>query len=136
MPVREVGSSSVPEEWPCFEATASETSDLASGVFEDRGLQPGGPSWAAVIRVLVGRHGESQEMSQPPPGYPGFGVPYELNTSSGTERYVIDDEGDAAIFCAQAPAFLEAIRTEWETVNESEPELARALDEADPAELE
>ena len=40
----------------CFE-THGETSKAASQVFERRQLQGGGPTWAAVLEVIVRRHG-------------------------------------------------------------------------------
>jgi hypothetical protein len=51
-------------------------------------------------------------------------------------RYILDDEGDSAVFCAGAPALLEVTRAEYVRLNADSKALEGALSLIPAGELE
>lgn len=118
----------------CFSVTAEGSSSSTRSLFEARRCQGGGVTWAAILNALVHRRGKTHAVEQPTPGWSG--EVQLLSWKRGTARFAIDDEGEAALFCTDAPDLLNDIRSEAARTNESASELARAMAEADPEALE
>lgn len=112
----------------CFDVTSATTSDSTRQVFDRRGCQGGGVTWAGVLRVLVRREGEPRPASEK--GWTG-----DVRTLNGA-LLSIDDEGDAARFCSDQPAFLERLRAEVARLNADPALLEKAMAETTPLELE
>ena len=118
----------------CFE-THGQTSKAASEVFERRNLQGGGPTWAAVLEVVVRRHGTvGAAWTTAPPV--GFGAAFDVIYRDTRTWYVTDDEAEGAVFCAGSPALLGEVSADFAELNRDPALLERALDEANPAFLE
>ena len=118
----------------CFSVTAEGSSPSTLSLFEAKRCQGGGVTWAAILNALVHRRGKTRAVEQPTPGWSG--EVQLLSWKRGTARFAIDDEGEAALFCTDAPDLLNDIRNEAARANESAAELARAMAEADPEALE
>jgi hypothetical protein len=122
------------DEAQCFE-THGRTSAAASAVFEKRHLQGGGPTWAALLEVIVRRHADvGATWAEPSPV--GFGDAHDATFRGARTWYVIDDEAEGAVFCAGTPAFLHVVDDEVTTLNADTASLEQAIDQADPRWLE
>jgi hypothetical protein len=119
---------------PCFE-THGQASATSTAVFARRDLQGGGPTWAAVLHVLVRRHGTvGAPWTKASPV--GFGAAYDVAYAGAATWYALDDEAEGAVFCAGSPALLRDVSSEFAKVNADGALLEQALDQADPSELE
>jgi hypothetical protein len=114
----------------CFDLTVGKNSATTTAVFEARQCQGGGVTWAGLLRVLVKRHGPSTVPDEPVPGWTGD------VRRLGATTFSIDEEGDAARFCADDGALVAAMRQESAALNASKAALEAAMDEADPLDLE
>jgi hypothetical protein len=119
----------------CFDVTARDDSPSTREVFRAKRCQGGGVTWAAILEVLVHRRGASTAVEGETPGWTGD--VRALSWKGGTKvRVAIDDEADAARFCAGSDEVLAAVRGDVARVNASAAELERAMREADPLALE
>jgi hypothetical protein len=121
----------------CFSLTVGANSRGTKAVFKRRHLQSGGPTWSAILETAVKsyttfiREGDGTAADMP-----GFGVPMVVTYRNAQTWYVIDDEGDAAIFCSGDKALLNAARADYERLNKDAKALERMLDRFDPRVLE
>ena len=118
----------------CFE-THGRNSAEADAVFERRHLQGGGPTWAALLEVIVRRHAEvGAGWTRVSPV--GFGDAHDATFQGTLTWYVLDDEAEGAVFCAGAPALLHAVDDEVTALNADPAALEKTIDQADPRWLE
>lgn len=120
-----------PAEKPlCFD-THRRTSAAASALFKSRGLQGGGPTWLAVLDVVVRRHAT---VVGPWTTFPfpmaGLGAASAVRYRDADTWIVTDDEASGVRFCAGDAALFAAVSTELDRLNADLPELTRALDQA------
>ena len=121
----------------CFTLAYGANSRGTNALFERRKLQSGGPTWAAIIASAVKsyttfvRYADSYT-----PDMPGFGGAVIVRYRKTLTWYVLDDEAEAAIFCAGDKALLAEARADYERLNKDAKALERAIDRADPNELE
>jgi hypothetical protein len=112
----------------CF-TTHDRTSATAQLVIERRGLQGEGPTWGAVLEVVVrARATVGQEWSRPSPV--GFGVAHDARYAGAPTWYLVDDEADGATFCTGSPQLLRDVSADYEQLNAAARRLERALDQA------
>jgi len=114
----------------CFTVTSSGNSTSTTKLFEARHCQGGGVTWAAILEALARREGTVAPVTVPTPGWLG-GV-YTLNGS----RFAVDDEAEAALFCAADPKLIVRMKAEYKQLNSDVKALQKAMAEADPAMLE
>lgn len=118
------------EEPLCFD-THRRTSAAASALFKARGLQGGGPTWLAVLDVVVRRHAT---VVGPWTTFPfpmaGLGAASAVRYRGADTWIVTDDEASGVLFCAGDAALFAAVSTELDRLNADPPELTRALDQA------
>jgi len=91
-------------------------------------------TWAAILDVLARRKGSSTPVEEISPGWTGD--VRTLAWEGGVTRIAIDDEGDAARFCADSQRLLDDIQREVKRLNADSGALERAMREADPEALE
>jgi hypothetical protein len=121
----------------CFTMVYGANSRGTNAVFERRHLQSGGPTWAAIIESVVKgyttfiRHSDGYT-----PDMPGFGSPTIVRFHGAQTWYVLDDEAEAAIFCAGDKALLGAARADYDRLNKDAKALEHAIDGVDPNALE
>lgn len=114
----------------CFDVTTGQNSPPTRAEFDTRQCQGGGVTWGALLRVLVDRRGRVTVPEAPSPGMTG-----EVLLLDG-QRLSIDEEGDAARFCADDPKLVASIRADVDRLNHGRDELRRAMAEADALALE
>ncbi len=117
----------------CFAVEAANNSLSTRAIFDAKQCQGAGVTWAALLNVLVRRRTSSGAAPSPPAGWTGYAS--SLATESGTVQFAIDDEGDAAQFCADSAQLVSAIQNEVKRLNAEPAELERALGEANPQAL-
>jgi hypothetical protein len=115
----------------CFDVTATANSPGTRALFEKRRCQGGGVTWSALLQVVAARQGRVASIEEPVPGWTG-----DVSTLDGRARFSVDDEGDAARFCADDAALLATVRAQLAHLNSDARELARAMGEAKAYELE
>lgn len=116
---------------PCFSVVASRGSARTAEVFREHGLHGGGPTWIAILQAVVLRHGqEPRPLEAPPPGYPGFGAAYAIDLAGGPSWFTLDDEADAAVFCAPDARLRAAVKADVERADRDDEARARAIAEA------
>jgi hypothetical protein len=118
----------------CFAVEAANNSPSARAIFEARRCQGGGVTWAGLLNVLVRRRGSSRAAAKATPGWTGNVS--GLTTEVGTVQFAIDEEGDAAQFCADSAQLVSDIQDEVKRLNSEPAELERAMGEANPQALE
>ncbi|MBN9159959.1 MAG: hypothetical protein J0I07_03260 [Myxococcales bacterium] len=118
----------------CFSVVAKDNSPSTRAVFEAKHCQGGGVTWAGILRVLVHRRGTSKAVEAETPGWTGD--VRTLSWEGGSTRVAIDDEADAALFCADSQRLVDEIRSDVKRLNARAGELERAMGEANPFELE
>ena len=122
---------------PCFSMTAGMNSGGTNALFARRELQGGGYTWAAIVGALVEGYTKLIRVAD---GYSGamphFGQPMIVRYRGAQTWYILDEEGDAAVFCAGEPALLDAVRADYKRLNGDANALERAIDRVPPAELE
>jgi len=115
----------------CFNVVVSDNSKGTEALFASRHCQGGGVTWGALLHVLAARMGRVEAVEDVTPGWTG-GV-YTMN---GRTRFSIDDEGDAAQFCAAGPILVAEMRRAYERLNHDAGELKRAMAETTALQLE
>lgn len=119
----------------CFSVVAKDNSPSTRAVFEAKHCQGGGVTWAAILRVLVHHRGTSKAVEVAiPAGWTGD--VRTLSWNGGSTLVAIDDEGDAALFCADSQRLVDDIQSDVKRLNARAGELERAMGEANPLELE
>jgi len=96
----------------CFDVTAEDNSPSTNKVFEAKRCHGGGVTWAALVHVVAKRAGASKA------------------------SYQVDDEVDAAQVCSSDAALLKKLRDGMKRLNQSAPELRKAMSETSARELE
>lgn len=96
----------------CVDFVVGDNTPETQAVFDARQCQGGGVTWAALLHVLVARHGQIDPRT-----------------------YHINPEGDAAQLCA-SPALVQAIRADYEQLNHDPAELRRAMAASNARDLE
>lgn len=115
----------------CFDVVASDNSRATNAEFGARELQGGGPTWASLLQVFAHRHAEEvAPLAAPPADAPGHGAAWSAKLRDGLTWFVLDDEADAARFCAGDARLLEGVRQEYEAANRDRATLAKAISEA------
>jgi hypothetical protein len=115
----------------CFDATATHNSRQTRAVFAARHCQGGGVTWAPILGALARRQGSVAPVRDQTPGWTG--AVYTLN---GGTRFSVDEEGDAARFCAADRGLTTSVRRAYERLNADAGELRRAMTEASALEME
>ncbi len=116
---------------PCFSVVASLATTRSKAVLREHGLGGNGPTWAAIVQAVVLRHGKDvRALEAPPPGYPGFGAPYAIALPGGSSWYTVDDEADAAVFCAPDADLRAKVKADVERADQDDDARARAIAEA------
>lgn len=115
----------------CFDAVAARNSASTRSVFAARKCQGGGVTWAPILGALVARRGVVTPVRRPVPGMTG-----DIATLDGKALFAIDEEADAARFCAHDPGLLNAIRTDYVRLNADAAALRQAMAEASPLAME
>ena len=118
----------------CFSVEAANNSPSAHAIFEARRCQGGGVTWAGLLNVLVRRRGPSTPVAKATPGWTGNVS--SLTTDNGVVQFAIDEEGEAAQFCADSEQLVSDIQNEVKRLNSGPAELERAMGEANPQALE
>jgi hypothetical protein len=118
----------------CFSVEAASNSPSARTIFEAMQCQGGGATWAALLNVLVRRRGSSRASTKATPGWSG-NVSI-LTTGNGSAQFAIDEEGDAAQFCADSEQLVSDIQNEVKRLSSEPAELLRAMDESNFQALE
>ena len=118
----------------CFTVASEDNSPSTRALFDAKHCQGGGVTWAAILDVLLRRRGPSQPVEEATPGWTGD--VRILTWNGGHTRIAIDDEGDAALFCADSQRLVDEIQNDVKRLNAHPPELERAMTEADPMALE
>lgn len=112
---------------PCFDAIAIANSPGTTRVFSDRHVQGGGVTWAAVLRYYAGHHGTHVHESVAPAGTEVTGAIFTIDLPTGSTWFAVDDEADAARFCAGSPAFLDSVRADYTRANSDATELGQVM---------
>jgi hypothetical protein len=121
----------------CFSITSGMNSRGTNAVFNKRHLQGGGPTWRAIVESVMQAYAKPLRPADPhTPGMPGFGLAMIAAFHGAETWYVVDDEADAAIFCAGDPALLAAVRADHKRLNGNAKALNDALARIPPGELE
>jgi hypothetical protein len=115
----------------CFEVTVSNNSRQTSAVFAARHCQGGGVTWAPILGALARRQGSVAPVVDATPGWTG--AVYTLN---GRVRFSVDEEGDAARFCAGDRGLATSLRRAYQRLNTDADELRKAMTEASALEME
>ncbi|HLK90073.1 MAG TPA: hypothetical protein VKZ18_09265 [Polyangia bacterium] len=115
----------------CFDVTSSQNSPGTQKVFAARHCQGGGVTWDALLEVLAARQGVVESVDVPPAGWTG-----EVSILDGATLFSIDDEGDAARFCAASPELVATMRREVARLNTDADALTRTMGAANPVALE
>jgi hypothetical protein len=115
----------------CLDVTAGENSPQTRKVFAARRCQGGGVTWAGILDVLAAHQGHVEPVTEPTPGWSG--AVYTLDRHA---RFSIDDESDAARFCADDPQLLATVRRELARLNTDPGALAQTMGEAKALALE
>jgi hypothetical protein len=123
------GCPAKPKPRTCFEFRAEENSNATTALFEQRHCQGGGVTWAALANAVVKRRG-AVASAEHLEGWNG-----QVQTL-GSTLFAIDEEGDAMLFCSDAPALTQAIQKELKAINADVSLLKKAMAEADPMSLE
>jgi len=118
----------------CFDVVAKDNSAATRTVFAAKRCQGGGVTWAGILGILTDRRGESKPAEAPTPGWTGD--VRILSWDGRPTRIAIDDEGDAARFCADSERLVSDIRADIKRLNADPAELERAMGAADPLALE
>ncbi|HET7541104.1 MAG TPA: hypothetical protein VFK05_14600 [Polyangiaceae bacterium] len=118
----------------CFEIVSKDNSPSARAVFAAKRCQGGGVTWAGILRVLIDRRGTSKPVELATPGWTGD--VRILSVAGRPTRVAIDDEADAALFCADSARLVNDIRGDIRRLNAEPTELERAMAAADPLALE
>lgn len=115
----------------CFEVVAGKESAGTREVFAKRHLQGGGPTWSAVLEVLVRDHATvgGEETAQPP-GLPKNAMAMHAEVAGAPTWYAVDDEGDTALFCSGNASLYDAVRADRDRLDAQPGELEKALDRA------
>jgi hypothetical protein len=114
----------------CFSVDVRANSPGTRAVFESRGCQAGGVTWAALLRVLTRRAGKVVPVDDPPEDWTGD------VSAVGKALFSIDEEGDAAQFCSDDASLLKTTQEGYKKLNHDEAELRRAMGESTAMELE
>jgi hypothetical protein len=118
---------------PCFNLAVKANSKGTTAVFKQRHLQGGGESWAAILESLVKGYTKFvRESHDYAPGMPHFGIPNIVTYRDVETWYILDDEGDVAVFCAGDPELLKAARADYDRLNSDGKALEEALDHLGP----
>jgi hypothetical protein len=118
----------------CFDVVAQESTASTRAVFEAKRCQGGGVTWAGILGVLIKRRGVSVPIEDVTAGWTGD--VRTLRWAGGVTRVAIDEEGDAARFCADSQRLVEETRSDVKRLQGDGAELARVMAEADPLALE
>jgi hypothetical protein len=117
----------------CFNAYVGGNSRTTTAIFKRRRLQGGGPTWAAILEAQVKSYTTFiREQDHYSDDMPGFGSPIIVTFRKAQTWYILDDEGDGAIFCAGDRALLEAVRADYVRLNKDSKALEQALDRLGP----
>src|SRR5579871_216831 len=106
----------------CSDVTSSQNSPGTQKVFAARHCQGGGVTWDALLEVLAARQGVVESVDVPPAGWTG-----EVSILDGATLFSIDDEGDAARFCAASPELVATMRREVARLNTDADALTRTM---------
>ncbi len=115
----------------CFDVLAVQNSAATQAEFQTRQCQAGGVTWAALVRVVLQRRGKITVDHTGASDMTG-----DVLNLEGQGRFSIDDEGDAARFCADAPALVSLVQADIDRLNHDLAALRGAMNEADPVALE
>ena len=118
----------------CLDLTVGGNSEATTAVFQARGCQGGGVTWAALLNALARRHGKASIVEEPSTEWTGD--VQLLDGADGSTLFSIDEEGDAARFCTRSRALLESITREAALLNHDAKELKKAMAEASAEGLE
>ena len=118
----------------CFSVRADKNSEATRAVFEEKHCQGGGVTWAAIVRVLLQRRGSSEPVLEPTPGWSGD--VHTLTWDGGRTRWSLDDEADAALFCADSERLVKEVEAQAKALNSEKAALEDAMAAANPLELE
>lgn len=118
----------------CFNVYVDMNSKGTNAVFSKHHLQAGGPTWAAILNVLIAKEAKVSGEEVPPetPGLPGFGAAMSATFQGTPNWFVIDDEGDGTILCFGSWAFMSTIQAGYRRVNSDSKELEQVLAQAGP----
>ncbi len=114
----------------CFDVVASTNSSSTQAVFRAKKCQGGGVTWSGLLGVLVDRRGDSQSAGADTAGWTGD--VRELTWKNSSVRVGIDDEADAARFCTDSQALLDAIQSDVRELNVDAAKLEGAMAQAHP----
>jgi len=125
------GAPATPAPRECFDVRASRNGRTTRAVFASRSCQGGGPTWAAILGVLIRRRGRVEPVHTPPPGWLG-----NVKLLNGKTLVSVDDEADGALVCTNDAEVLAALRADYAHVNDDATAIRKAMSESTALELE
>jgi hypothetical protein len=113
----------------CFTADAAANRRATRALFERRDLQGGGPTWSAILEAVVKGYTTFVRASDGyVAGMPHFGTGTIVTFRGRQTWYLLDEEGDAATFCAGDKQLLAQVRADYDRLNGDARALEQALD--------